>query len=61
MKKLTKQEQKEEKYTEIVFSQQGIVIGYQKDQKNGLFEWDRTDINAKQFFEELGVIIVKKD
>jgi len=56
-----------EKYTEIIFNQQGIVIGYEKDQKNGLLDWDgvdaldRTDINAKQFLEELGVIIVKKD
>ena len=58
---------KVEKYTEIIFNQQGIVIGYEKDQKNGLFDWDnvdvldRTDIKAKQFLEELGAIIVKKD
>jgi len=58
---------KVEKYTEINYNQQGIVIGYEKDQKNGFFEWDnvdvldRTDIKAKQFFEEQGVIIIKKD
>ena len=49
------------KHTKIIFNQQGIVIGHEKEQKNGLFEWDRTDINSKQFFEEQGVIIVKKD
>ena len=35
-------------WTEITFNQQGIVIGLQKDQKNGLFEWDRTDTNIKE-------------
>jgi len=35
-------------WTEITFNQQGIVIGFQKDQKNGLFEWDRTDTNIKK-------------
>ena len=35
-------------WTEITFNQQGIVIGFQKDQKNGLFEWDRTDANIKE-------------
>ena len=58
---------KVEKYTEINYNQQGIVIGYEIDQKHGLLDWDRidaldrTDINAKQFFEELGIIIGKKD
>jgi len=50
-----------EKYTEINYNQQGIVIGYQKDQKNGLLEWYRPDISLKQFFEERGIIIGKKD
>jgi len=64
---MTDKKKKVEKYTEIIFNKQGIVIGYEKDQKNGLFEWDnvdvldRTDINAKQFFEERGIIIGKKD
>jgi len=64
---MTDKKKKVEKYTEINYNQRGIVIGYEKDQKNGLFEWDnvdvldRTDIKAKQFFEEQGIIIVKKD
>jgi len=64
---MTTKKKKVEKYTELIFNQQGVVIGYQKDQKNGLFEWDnvgvldRTDIKAKQFFEERGIIIGKKD
>jgi len=35
-------------WTEITFNQQVIVVGFQKDQKNGLFEWDRTDTNIKE-------------
>ena len=35
-------------WTEITFNQQVIVVGFQKDQKNGLFEWDRTDANIKK-------------
>ena len=58
---MTDKKKKVEKYTEINYNQQGIVIGYQKDEKNGLLEWYRPDINLKQFFEELGVIIMKKD
>jgi len=58
---MTNKSKEVEKYTEIIFKQQGIVIGYQQDQKNGLFEWDRTDISTKQLLEELGVILGKKD
>ena len=39
-------------WTEITFNQQVIVVGFQKDQKNGLFEWDRTDTNIKAELEK---------
>ena len=64
---MTDKKKKVEKYTELIFDKQGIVIGYEKDEKNGLFEsdridvLDRTDINAKQLLEERGIIIGKKD
>jgi len=58
---MTDKKKKVEKYAEINYNQQGIVIGYEKHQKNGLFEWYRPDISLKQFLEELGAIIVKKD
>jgi len=39
-------------WTEITFNQRGIMIGYQKDQKNGLFESERPDINTKAELEK---------
>ena len=33
--------------------QKDIVIGYENIEKNGLFEWDRTDINTKQLLENM--------
>jgi len=50
-----------EKYTEIIFDQQGIVIGYEDVQNNGFMEWYKPKISLKQLLEEQGVIIVKKD
>jgi len=58
---MTDKKKKVEKNTEINYNQQGIVIGYEKDEKNGLFEWYKPDMDSKQFFEEQGVIIVKND